>query len=124
MYLLEPALDPSVEQQAVARVHRIGQEREVTITRLVIEDTVEQEVGLITGVWGMHAAGFNRGHECDIGFEACHVRLPDWLLLYAPCERRSQEEGQEHEMHWQKSALSLFTSKTIVCVCAFMFVDA
>jgi SNF2 family DNA or RNA helicase len=25
--LLEPALDPAIEQQAVARVHRIGQNR-------------------------------------------------------------------------------------------------
>lgn len=44
VFLLEPAMDPAVEQQAVARVHRIGQDKEVIITRLLVEDTVEEEV--------------------------------------------------------------------------------
>lgn len=42
--LLEPALDPAIEQQAIARVHRIGQTRDVAITRLLVRDTVEIEV--------------------------------------------------------------------------------
>jgi SNF2 family DNA or RNA helicase len=44
VFLLEPSLDPAVEQQAVARVHRIGQKAEVLITRLLVADTVEEEV--------------------------------------------------------------------------------
>ena len=39
--LLEPALDPAIQQQAVARVHRITQRREVTVHRLLIRDTIE-----------------------------------------------------------------------------------
>jgi E3 ubiquitin-protein ligase SHPRH len=41
VFLLEPALDPAVEQQAVARVHRYGQDRAVTIVRLLVQGTVE-----------------------------------------------------------------------------------
>jgi SNF2 family DNA or RNA helicase len=44
VFLLEPALDPAIEQQAVARVHRIGQQRPVHITRLLLRDSVEMEV--------------------------------------------------------------------------------
>ena len=44
VFLLEPATDPSIEQQAVARVHRVGQERETVITRLIIEETIEEKV--------------------------------------------------------------------------------
>ncbi len=44
VFLLEPAMDPAVEQQAVARVHRIGQTRPVTVHRLLVEDTVEELV--------------------------------------------------------------------------------
>eukprot|EP00195_Chlamydomonas_chlamydogama_P011566 CAMPEP_0202907760 /NCGR_PEP_ID=MMETSP1392-20130828/43726_1 /ASSEMBLY_ACC=CAM_ASM_000868 /TAXON_ID=225041 /ORGANISM="Chlamydomonas chlamydogama, Strain SAG 11-48b" /LENGTH=203 /DNA_ID=CAMNT_0049596801 /DNA_START=164 /DNA_END=771 /DNA_ORIENTATION=+ len=44
VFLLEPSLDPAVEQQAVARVHRIGQNRETIVTRLLVDGTVEMEV--------------------------------------------------------------------------------
>jgi SNF2 family DNA or RNA helicase len=38
------SVDPAVEQQAVARVHRIGQERPVTVTRLLCDGTVETQI--------------------------------------------------------------------------------
>ena len=41
VFLLEPAIDPAIEQQAVARVHRMGQERPVSIVRLLVQDTVK-----------------------------------------------------------------------------------
>jgi SNF2 family DNA or RNA helicase len=44
VFLLEPGLDPAIEQQAVARVHRIGQERQVVITRLLVQGSVEEQV--------------------------------------------------------------------------------
>ena len=44
VFLLEPSLNPAIEQQAVARVHRIGQIRPVTVHRLLIADTIEEAV--------------------------------------------------------------------------------
>lgn len=53
VFLLEPSLDPAIEQQAVARVHRIGQTRDVTVTRLLMEGSIELQVMAQLKV-GMH----------------------------------------------------------------------
>ncbi len=42
MHIVEPQWNPSVEEQAVARALRMGQTREVTIVRYVMEKTVER----------------------------------------------------------------------------------
>jgi superfamily II DNA or RNA helicase len=44
VFLLDPWWNPAVEQQAIDRVHRIGQDRPVTAYRLVAEDTVEHKI--------------------------------------------------------------------------------
>ncbi|GAB4816117.1 hypothetical protein N2152v2_003163 [Parachlorella kessleri] len=44
VFLLEPALEPAIEQQAIARVHRIGQMRPVTIHRLLVRGSIEEQV--------------------------------------------------------------------------------
>ena len=41
VHLIEPHWNPMVEAQAVDRVHRIGQEREVAITRYIMRNSVE-----------------------------------------------------------------------------------
>ncbi|KXH44711.1 DNA repair protein rad5 [Colletotrichum simmondsii] len=43
-YLLEPQWNPSIEEQALARIHRIGQTQEVTTIRFVISNSIEQYV--------------------------------------------------------------------------------
>ena len=42
--LLEPALQPGIEAQAVGRVHRLGQRRPTRVVRLLVEETIEQRV--------------------------------------------------------------------------------
>jgi len=42
--LLDPWWNPAVERQAADRAHRIGQERPVTIYRLVVSGTVEERI--------------------------------------------------------------------------------
>jgi superfamily II DNA or RNA helicase len=44
VFLLDPWWNPAVEEQAAARAHRIGQERPVTLYRLVAKDTIEERV--------------------------------------------------------------------------------
>ena len=42
---MEPGFNPALEQQAIGRVHRLGQKREVEIVRLLIKDSVETRIG-------------------------------------------------------------------------------
>ncbi|CAK4031125.1 Helicase-like transcription factor [Lecanosticta acicola] len=43
-YVMEPQYNPGVEQQAVDRIHRIGQNREVTIKHFIMQDSIEEAI--------------------------------------------------------------------------------
>ncbi|KAL8318202.1 hypothetical protein RB597_005463 [Gaeumannomyces tritici] len=43
-YLMEPHWNPTLEDQALARIHRIGQKKEVTTVRFYIRDSFEEEI--------------------------------------------------------------------------------
>ena len=38
---MEPCLNPALEAQAIGRVHRLGQKRQVKVVRLIVEDSIE-----------------------------------------------------------------------------------
>ncbi|GAB2221670.1 hypothetical protein Droror1_Dr00012855 [Drosera rotundifolia] len=44
VYLMEPWWNPAAEEQAMDRVHRIGQKEEVKIVRLIARNTIEERV--------------------------------------------------------------------------------
>eukprot|EP00980_Cylindrotheca_fusiformis_P010788 scaffold2442_cov146-Cylindrotheca_fusiformis.AAC.3 len=44
VFLMEPGFNPALEQQAIGRVHRLGQKRKVRITRLLVKDSVETRI--------------------------------------------------------------------------------
>ncbi|CAN0022803.1 unnamed protein product [Discosporangium mesarthrocarpum] len=44
VFLLEPLLNAAVEAQAINRVHRGGQQRATTVHRLVVRDTIEEDI--------------------------------------------------------------------------------
>lgn len=46
-YLMEPHWNPTIEEQALARIYRIGQRREVTTVRFYIRDSFEEVSNLL-----------------------------------------------------------------------------
>lgn len=42
LHILEPQWNPSIEAQAIGRVFRLGQEKNVVITRYIVQNTVEE----------------------------------------------------------------------------------
>lgn len=44
VYLLEPWWNPAIEEQAMDRVHRIGQKEDVKVVRMIARNTVEERI--------------------------------------------------------------------------------
>ncbi|RVX22343.1 DNA repair protein RAD5B [Vitis vinifera] len=44
VFLMDPWWNPAVEEQAIMRIHRIGQERTVRVRRFIVKDTVEERM--------------------------------------------------------------------------------
>ena len=42
VYLMEPHWNPMLEEQALDRIHRIGQTKPVTTIRYIAKDTIEE----------------------------------------------------------------------------------
>ncbi|CAI4219512.1 unnamed protein product [Parascedosporium putredinis] len=49
VHMMEPQWNPAVEDQAIARVIRMGQKRKVTIVRYVVKGTVEENLVAVQG---------------------------------------------------------------------------
>ena len=52
--LLEPCLNPALEQQAIGRVYRLGQTRPTTVKRLIVQGSIEERM---LAVVASHVAG-------------------------------------------------------------------
>nr|XP_010918825.1 DNA repair protein RAD5B [Elaeis guineensis] len=44
VFLMDPWWNPAVEEQAIMRIHRIGQKRQVQVRRFIVKDTVEERM--------------------------------------------------------------------------------
>lgn len=45
--MLEPCFNPSLEQQAIGRVWRLGQTRPVKIFRMIVKDSIEERMRVV-----------------------------------------------------------------------------
>ena len=44
VYLFEPSFDPAVEAQALGRIHRLGQTKDVTVKRFAFRNTIDERI--------------------------------------------------------------------------------
>lgn len=44
VYLLEPWWNPAIEEQAMDRVHRIGQKEDVKVVRMIAQNSIEERI--------------------------------------------------------------------------------
>lgn len=57
---------PSIEDQAVDRIHRLGQKRDCTVFKLVVKDSIEQRVlGIQEDKRALMRAAFNEGGDAN-----------------------------------------------------------
>ncbi|XP_031284842.1 helicase-like transcription factor CHR28 [Pistacia vera] len=78
--LLDPWWNPTTEDQAVDRAHRIGQTRPVTVTRITIKDTVEDKIiSLQEEKRKMVASAFGEDHG---GGGASRLTVDDLKFLF------------------------------------------
>ncbi|KAL1640461.1 hypothetical protein SLS58_006959 [Diplodia intermedia] len=81
-YVMEPQYNPAAEAQAVDRVHRLGQTREVTITRFVMNDSFEEKMlELQKKKKDLADLSMNRNAKLDKE-EAAKKRLADLRSLF------------------------------------------
>jgi superfamily II DNA/RNA helicase len=85
VFLLEPALNPALEDQAVGRAWRMGQRREVKVVRFYVKGSVEEQIMEVvkirqTGVAGAAAANANNDDQDAPGRRGQyrpHIRVED-----------------------------------------------
>ena len=93
VYLLDPWFNPAVEEQAMDRVHRLGQEHPVVVTRFIVRGSVEEKMlqlqerkratidaALALGPDGELASSTARGRTNQE--EARRLRLRDLALVF------------------------------------------
>ena len=80
VYLLDPGWNPGVEEQAIDRVHRIGQSHAVRVKRFLMQHTVEDRI------LQLHAKKTALVIECCAN-EALRAELPVMFTALEQCQR-------------------------------------
>ena len=74
--LCDPWWNPAIEEQAIMRIHRIGQTQKVSVTRFIVENSVEEQMTLVQERKRTLCSGALTGSEARL------TRLEDLKLLF------------------------------------------
>lgn len=78
-YLMEPHWNPTIEEQALARIHRLGQTKEVATVRFYVRDSIEEQVMRLQESKKYLASVLLSHHDTgqiDDNLDGLHVRRP------------------------------------------------
>jgi SNF2 family DNA or RNA helicase len=95
--LLDPYWNPAAEKQAIDRAHRIGQTREVEVTRLLMhhENSIEKFIRELQQKKQEHIA-------CICSDDGKKVSLPSLRLFYDHVRRQERERSQKQQQKQQQ----------------------
>ena len=78
VFLCEPLINPAIELQAIARVHRIGQQRPTTVFMYLISNTVEEAIYDISVARRLeHMRSANAGKSVPTSGTTSPVHVPE-----------------------------------------------
>lgn len=107
VFLVEPLLEPALETQAIARVHRIGQKKKTTVFQYIIPETVDERIALLSLRKWKHLI-FSRAHSTGTVQESSMSQSPTKDTdVQAPVSRRTRgAEAQDKNANVDGDALS------------------
>jgi len=80
VYLFDPWWNPAMEDQAMDRIHRIGQTRSVRVLRFVVKDSIEERIlGMQYGKRKLASSAFKDKSDKE-AIRAIKDKERDWLL--------------------------------------------
>lgn len=82
VFLMEPLVNTALELQAIARVHRIGQEQETTVWLYIVDGTVEESIYNLSVRRRMEHMGHHNGRREDKKGKSPEV-IPDEAVVEA-----------------------------------------
>jgi E3 ubiquitin-protein ligase SHPRH len=101
VFLCEPLINPSIELQAIARVHRIGQQRPTTVFMYLISDTVEEaiyDISVARRLAHMSKAAPRSGTATPVVQETTLDKANSAELQAAPLQALLRKKGNGEEV--------------------------
>ncbi|CAN0154117.1 unnamed protein product [Ectocarpus fasciculatus] len=115
VFLLEPLLNLALEKQAIGRVYRLGQARHVTVTKLVLKDSIETRIlalqkkqaaqGSASAAVGAPSSSSSNGVAGNIARDnAKDLKIGEYNALFGVSEEAGDSGGGDSKPHHTTSS--------------------